>query len=46
MERQKWQKKSLCCKKPIKIWDVDVDNRVIWKLVKTKTGYLDKAIRP
>ena len=39
-------------KKPIKIWDVNVDNQVISKLVKTKTnskyliGYLGKAIRP
>ena len=39
-------------KKPIKIWDVNVDNIVISKLVKTNTnskyliGYLDKAIRP
>ena len=39
-------------KKIIKIWDVNVDNIVISKLVKTKTnskyliGYLDKAIRP
>ena len=39
-------------KKVIKIWDVNVDNIVISKLVKTKTnskyliGYLDKAIRP
>ena len=38
--------------KPIKIWDVNVDNKVISKLVKTKanskysSGYLDKAIRP
>ena len=38
--------------KPIKIWDIDVDNIVISKLVKTKTNskYLigikfDKAIR-
>ena len=34
------------------MWDVNVDNTVISKLVKTKTnckyciGYLDKAIRP
>ena len=41
----------LCCKRPIKIWDVKVDNIVISKLVKTKTnsmyliGYLDKDIR-
>ena len=39
-------------KRPIKIWDVNVDNMVISKLVKLKTnskyliGYLDKAIRP
>ena len=39
-------------KKLIKIWDVNVDNIVISKLVKTKTnskyliGYSDKAIRP
>ena len=39
-------------KKPIKVWDVNVDNIVISQLVKTKTnykyliGYLDKAIRP
>ena len=37
-------------KKPIKIWDVNVNNIVITKLVKTKTNskysiwYLDKAI--
>ena len=39
-------------KKPIKIWDVNVDNIVISKLIETKTnskylfGYLDNAIRP
>ena len=39
-------------KRPIKIWDVNVDNIVISKLVKTKSnskyliGYLDKARRP
>ena len=39
-------------KKTLKIWDVNVDNIVISKLVKTKTnskyliGYLDKDIRP
>ena len=38
--------------RPINIWDVNVDNIVILKLVKTKTnsknliGYLDKTIRP
>ena len=46
--------KVLCCKKkPIKIWDANVDNIVLSKLVETKTNskYLigikfDKAIRP
>ena len=39
-------------KKSIKIWDANVENIVLSKLVKTKTnskfciGYLDKAIRP
>ena len=39
-------------KKPIKTWDVNVDDNVISKLVKTKTnskyliGYLDKPIKP
>ena len=39
-------------RKPIKIWDVNVENVAISKLVKTKTnfkyciGYLDKAIIP
>ena len=42
----------LCYKRRIKIWDVNVDNIVISKLVKTKInsmyfiGYLDKIIRP
>ena len=46
------KEKFYASKKPIKIWDVNVDNIVISKLVKTKTnskyliGYLDKAIRP
>ena len=45
-------KKDYAAKKPIKIWDVSFDHRVISKLIKTKTnskyfiGYLDKAIRP
>ena len=54
MERRKWYQKALCCKKkPIKIWDVNVDNIVISKLIEAKTNskYLigikfDKAIRP
>ena len=39
-------------KRPINIWDVDVYNTVISKLVKTKTnskyliGYLSNVIRP
>ena len=47
------KRKVLCFKKPIKIWDVNVDNIDISKLVETKTNskYLigtsfDKAIRP
>ena len=39
-------------KKPINIWDVNVDNIVISKLIETKTnskyliGYSDKALGP
>ena len=38
-------------KKPRKVWDVKVDNRVISELAETKSnykliGYLDEAIRP
>ena len=39
-------------KRPMKIWDVNVDNMVMSRLFKTKTnskyliGYLDKAIIP
>ena len=46
------KEKFYASKIPIQIWDVDVDNIVISKLVKTKAnskyliGYLDKAIRP
>ena len=51
-EREIAKEKFLCCKKPIKIWDTNVDNIVISKLIETKTnskiliGYLDKDIRP
>ena len=42
MERQRNSKgKMCCCKKPIKIWDANVENIVqkyISKLVKTKTN--------
>ena len=46
------KKKFYAAKKSLKIWDVNVDNIVISKLVKTKTNskyliwYLDKDIRP
>ena len=47
------KRKVLCCKKPIKIWDVNVDNIVISKLIETKTNTkyligikLGKAIIP
>ena len=45
------KKRSYAAKKPIKIWDVNVDKIVISKLVNTKTnckhliGYSDKGIR-
>ena len=50
-DREKAKEKFYAAKRPIKIWDVNVDNTVISKLVKTKTnskyliGYLDKTIR-
>ena len=43
------KRKFYAAKKPMKIWDVNVDNIVIPKLIKTKTNlieYLDKDIRP
>ena len=50
---QRNKRNVLCCKKkPIKIWDDNVDNNFISKLVKTQSNskylikYLDKAIRP
>ena len=51
-EKKVTKKKVLSCKKTYKNLDVNVDNIVISKLVKTKTnskyliGYLDKTIRP
>ena len=53
-EREKQQKKVLCCKeKTIQIWDINVDNIVISKLIETKTNSkyfigmkFGKAIRP
>ena len=51
-ETKKEKEEFYGAKKPIKIWDVDVNNIVISKLVKTKklskylVGYLDKVIRP
>ena len=50
-EREIAKEKFQAAKEPIKIWDVNVDNIVISKLVKTKSnskyliGYLDKTIR-
>ena len=41
----------MCCKKPIKTWDNNVENTIIIKPVKAKTnsdycfGFLDKSIR-
>ena len=52
MNRQKLQRKILCCKKTINVWDANVNNTVFSKLVETKTnskylgGYLHKVIRP
>ena len=46
------KEKFYVAKKPIKIWNVNVDNIVISKLVKSKTnskyliGYLDKDVKP
>ena len=46
------KEKLYAAEKPIKIWDVNVDNIVISKLIKTKTnskyliGSLDKDTRP
>ena len=49
-EREIAKEKFYAAKRAVKIWDVNVDNIVISKLVKTKTnskyliGYLDKTI--
>ena len=46
------KEKSHAAKRPTKIWDINVDNIIISKLVQTKTnskyliGYLDKTTRP
>ena len=51
-EREIAEEKFDAAKIRIKIWDINVDNIVISKLVKTETiskyliGYLDNAIRP
>ena len=52
-DREIAKEKFYAAERSIKIWDVDVDNVVISKLVKRKTnshkyliGYLDKTIRP
>ena len=38
-EKKIAKEKFYAAKKPIKIWDVNVDNIIISKLVKTKTNY-------
>ena len=46
------EEKFYAAKKVIKIWDVDLNNIVISKLIKTKTnskyliGHLDRVMRP
>ena len=51
-EKEIAKEKFYAAKRPMKIWDINFDNIVISKLVKTKTnskyliGYLDKTIRP
>ena len=51
-DREIAKEKFYAVKRPMKIWDVNVDNIVIPKLVKTETNskylteYLDKTIRP
>ena len=51
-EREIAKENFYAAKRPIKIWDVNVDNIFISKFVKTKTnskyliGYLNKTIRP
>ena len=46
------KEKFFAAKKPIKTWDVNINNIVVIKLVKTKsnsnylTGYIDRDIRP
>ena len=51
-EKNVTKEKFYVAKKPTKIWDVNVDNIVISKLIETKTNsknlikYSDKAIRP
>ena len=50
-EKKIAKEKFYVAKKPIKIWDADVDNMLTLKLIKIKTksnyliGYLDKDIR-
>ena len=46
------KEKCYAAKQPVNNWDDNIDNIVIWKLVKTKTnskhliGYLERFIRP
>ena len=45
-ERERAKEKFFAAKKPIKIWDANADNIVIWELVKRKTNckYKQKRI--
>ena len=52
-EKEMLKEKFYAVKKPIKIWDVNVDNIIISKLLQTKTNSkcfigmkFDEAIRP
>ena len=45
-EKEIAKEKFYAAKEPIKIWDVNVDNIVLSKLVETITNSKDKAIRP
>ena len=52
-EKEIEKEKCFAARKPLKIWDVNVDNIVISKLIQTKTNSqylirikLDEAIRP
>ena len=51
-EKKIAKEKFCAAKKPVNIWNVDIENIVISKLIETKTnskymiGYLDKFTKP